>query len=529
MTLRRHLAALLSTGLLVAMAVIVPASTSAAATFQVPGSVDATGATDVTVALQAFLNSVPDGSTVLFPAGAQYRIDGSLGLVSRNNLTIDGQGATTFASTEGDRTRSQWKVYLGTNLTVRNLTVRGANPAGGTGESAYNAALEAQHGMEFAGVNGLDLDHVTITDVYGDFLYIGAFIGSTNTWSTNVKIHDSRFERNGRQGIAFTAVRNVEIYNNYIGNTRRATLDFEPNGTGWGVENVSFHNNTVGPGRLNFVSSVGNGPINNVSVTNNSFVGRAMQMTWWAPAYARRSGLIITGNTADVGFGNPGGAAIGIVAWDGVTVKNNVQYLQSGRDMAMVDVWESCVVDISGNTWTGGAYESRVRDFACPLGSPTALAPGTPTPPPTPPPAVTPAATPTVTATPKPAVTPKPTTTPKPGGQKPPKPRLSTTVKTFDVREPATKGRWLTMSGRVLSYQPGLGWAGLAGERVLVQFKAKDAASYRTLGSVVTRWNGTVKVTRLVRARQNGTWRLVLPQSTLLKRSAAKPDFVAVN
>lgn len=517
MPIRRLATAVAALALSASGILILPGQSTAATTVTTPTSIDATGATDVTAELQSFLDGVPDGSTVLLAGGGQYRIEGTLTLVGRNNLTIDGQGATTFATSTGALTRGQWKSYLGSNLTFRNLIVRGANPAGGVGEAAYVASLEAQHGMEFAGVDGVDIDHVTITDVYGDFVYLGAYIAATKTWTRNVKIHDSRFERNGRQGITFTATANVDIYRNYIGNTRRATLDLEPNGAGWGVSDVSFHDNTVGLGRLNFVSSVGSGPIDRVSITNNSIIGRAMQMTWWAPTNARRSGLTIVGNVANSGFGNSGGAAIGVVGWDRVTIKNNVQWLQSGRDVALVDVWESCEVDISGNVWTGGAAEGRIRDYACPFGSPTTLSTST-----IPMPATTPQVPPIQAERPP---SPAATSTPK---RNPQAKRLDTTVRNFDVREPVRKGRWLKMSGRVLCDQSAIGWAGLAGERILIQFRPKKSARYRTVGAVRARWDGSVKVRKVVKAKRSGSWRLRLPASTALRSSVTKPDFVRV-
>ena len=434
----------------------------------------------------------------------------------------------TFATTTGDRTRGQWKVYLGSHLTMRNLVVKGANPVGGTGDSAYVAELEAQHGLEFAGTAGVELDHVTVTDVYGDFIYLGAFIGATNTWTTDVSIHDSRFERNGRQGLAFTAARNVDIYHNYIGNTRRATLDFEPNGAGWGVSNVTFRDNTVGPGRLNFVSAVGAGPMDGLSITNNSFVGRAMQMTWWAPTYARRSGLTITGNVADSGFGNNGGAAIGVVDWDRVKIRNNVQWLQSGRNVAFVDAWESCEVDIGGNDWTGGAAEGRIRDFGCPLGSPTTLSGAfTPTSTPTPPTTSTP--TPTGTPATAPLPTPSPTTTTRPKQTKSPhKPRTVSAIRAFDVVEPVQKGDWVTLTGRVVTSIAGTGWTNTGRVRVAVQFRTAGGSTYRTVGTVRSRWNGKFRATRLAKATRSGSWRTVVRRTAYVARSVAKPDFVRI-
>src|ERR1700722_19045870 len=57
----------------------------------VPGTIDYTGKTDVTNALQNFLDHLPDNRTVLFHKNGRYRVDGTLYVTDRNGLTFDGQ------------------------------------------------------------------------------------------------------------------------------------------------------------------------------------------------------------------------------------------------------------------------------------------------------------------------------------------------------------------------------------------------------------------------------------------------------
>ncbi len=142
-----------------------------AATYLVPTSIDPTGQVDVTARLAAFFESAPDGSTIQFPANARYLSNGSLVLTDRRNLTFEGNGATIFATPgTGDRERRHWTVRGGGGITFRNLVVKGANPVAGTSEAAYRSTMEAQHGFDFGGVDGVELDRVTVTDVYGDFV-----------------------------------------------------------------------------------------------------------------------------------------------------------------------------------------------------------------------------------------------------------------------------------------------------------------------------------------------------------------------
>ena len=105
-------------------------------TVVVPASIDATGKTDVTAALQKFIDKVQDGRTILFRPNGRYRIDETLFVIRRNNLDFEGRGAL-FATTRGGRDRSQWWIKDGSNIAFHHLIVRGANPKGGTSEGAY--------------------------------------------------------------------------------------------------------------------------------------------------------------------------------------------------------------------------------------------------------------------------------------------------------------------------------------------------------------------------------------------------------
>src|SRR4051812_19178052 len=132
---------------LCAVAVVLPLGAATAATVAVPTSIDATGRTDATAKLNTFFNSVPDFSTITFKAGSKYRIDGTVRIVSKQGLTIVGNGALLFATTKGDRDRAHVRLNRSTGVTIRKLTVRGANPNAGMADSAYNPNYEAQHGF----------------------------------------------------------------------------------------------------------------------------------------------------------------------------------------------------------------------------------------------------------------------------------------------------------------------------------------------------------------------------------------------
>ena len=147
----------------------------------------------------------------------------------------------------------------------RDLNVRGANPNGGTSEGAYNVEQETQHGFRIEGVDGVELDHVRVSDVYGDFVYIGR--DKDRVPSQNVWIHDSTSARNGRQGIAVTAATNVIIERNTI--RPHAPLDDRPRAERAQLAHLERvrADNTVGKGRLLFIASHGQGPVDDIVIS----------------------------------------------------------------------------------------------------------------------------------------------------------------------------------------------------------------------------------------------------------------------
>ena len=118
---------------------------------------------------------MPDNSTVQFGKARCYGQDGTIALSGRHGLTIDGQSSEFRALTPGNSQRSNWRFVGGSNLTVRNMAVRGANPAG-----AYQAGFEWQHGFAVQGVQGMTLSNVQARETWGDGVYVGH---SVHTWA----------------------------------------------------------------------------------------------------------------------------------------------------------------------------------------------------------------------------------------------------------------------------------------------------------------------------------------------------------
>ena len=329
-----------------------PVASTGGRSVEVPAWIDATGRADVTKKLNQFFSTVRDGSVIEFRDHGRYRIDGTLFVRSRHDLTFDGRGSVFFAVTRGATKRSQWSVRDGSRITFRNMSVRGANTRGGTAAGAYVAKLAKQIGIRFEGVNGAEVDHVTVTNVYGDFVYLGLDkheVGSRDVW-----IHDSTFRSNGRQGIAVTAASGVVIERNTFTNTRRSTIDLEPTGHRWVVDHVFVLDNTVGKGRLLFVASHGQGPVNDIVISGNRLAGHSLTIDVAPPKKRRRSNWIVTNNTSNAAVRS---RPLRFIDIDGLVVRGNSQTVTGGGPALTLS--GVCGALVSDNSF-GGAAIRRV-------------------------------------------------------------------------------------------------------------------------------------------------------------------------
>lgn len=334
-------------------------------TYLVPASIDATGATDVTADLAAWLSTVPDGtalerSLIEFPAGSVYRTEGSVVLTERHHFTVVGNDAQFVMDELAGYDRPSWAFYSCTNFDVTSVRVRGANPYAGLEDLGYSAAQAAQHGFAFWSCTTARLTDCQVANVWGDWVYLGM---SGGDWCDDVVIENNDFVSNGRQGFGFVACRNVVVRFNTTGECRRSLLDFEPNGAAWGCDNVHIHDNTFGPHRLSFIASKGlAGPVDNILIEDNA-IARTMSSEINPQAFNTRNNWTIRRNTAALHYGAPNQAALRFWRTDGLTVIDNVQPLQSGRNMHMVRVSDCTEYTVTGNTITpGGVGQVLVVD-----------------------------------------------------------------------------------------------------------------------------------------------------------------------
>jgi hypothetical protein len=354
------------------------------AAYHIPTTIPGDCSVDVSGPILSWIASVPDNSTLEFGTGACYRVDETLELRGRSGLDLVGNGAAFKAVTTGDAWRAQWRVVDSSNFGFRDMTIRGANPNGGT----FFSDRQWQHAIDLRGVAGVEIAGVNVSDLYGDCLYLGQGLTAAKAWTRGVHVHDSSCVRNGRMGIAVTAARNVLVESSSFGQIARTAFDVEPNGPGFGAQDITFRGNrATGAPPGGFFTAIGDGPVDSVTVSSNRLTGGGMYMAVLARPGQRRSNIRIAGNSSDTGYNAPGSAALDFERVYGMTVTGNTIPL-SGPNMALASVSESCEVSISGNRFPGGVIEARVARYPCPATpSPTAPPPISPSPA-TPPPAL---------------------------------------------------------------------------------------------------------------------------------------------
>jgi hypothetical protein len=330
-------------------------------TFTVPGSIASDCSTDVTAELQSWVDQLPDDVTAALRPDGCYRVEGTVELADRRDLVLKGDGATLEATTVGAggriarRERSQLSITGSHDVTVRDLIVRGANPHAGVGEAAYQPDFEAQHAFSLHGDDGITLDRVQAYDVYGDFVYIG---GTAGTLSTHITVTNSRFARNGRQGISVTDGDGVLIAGNEIDDVRRSVFDLEPNRRSDVVRHIRIENNVTGRAHNYWLADKGSGVnIGDITVSRNVMrQPSGALVVVYGPDFGRRGPFTFVDNTfrttAAVTDENAVGAFLFAHATDIRLIGNEVR-VPPGSHLVGVELRNTTDVVVRANRFVG--------------------------------------------------------------------------------------------------------------------------------------------------------------------------------
>lgn len=213
------------------------------ATFSPGGGVASDGVTDCTSAMQSFVNSVPDGSTIYFPAGARYRMAGAgIQLSNRNNLifTTDPSNPATILTENGNHIiYSQFTLDTNNHhISIQYIIGRGNNPDVRTFNQFHSGNESAEYLAVYGDNSYIELDSVKAYDEWGHFVYISQT--PYGTAPSNVWIHNSTAIGMGVMGIAIASVVNMWVEDNSIVDTAIYPIDFED-----GQANQPMHNVTI--------------------------------------------------------------------------------------------------------------------------------------------------------------------------------------------------------------------------------------------------------------------------------------------
>jgi hypothetical protein len=313
--------------------------------FLVPDSIDHTGATDAAPALQAFVDSVPNGSTILFANSGVYRLSSAIRLDGRHDLEFRGRGST-LSGTGCDVSQSMF--LLGwtepsSGITIRDLTLIGDNTEAGT-PGAFRFDCQSQMGVAVYRSSDVEIANVRVSGVHGDCVYVDLGASAEPPWSSNVWFHDSECSLTGRMGVAVVAGRDVLVERVTFDGIGMFPFNIEPNYARGGAEHVRFVNNTVGTYThtshftpyLFEANGSPDAPVDDVIVDGNVVINGTLSSKVQVP---NRRDIVFTNNTSFVPAAGP---VLVFDYVDGLTVLGNVQPLTSG---SLADYGDStCVV-----------------------------------------------------------------------------------------------------------------------------------------------------------------------------------------
>jgi hypothetical protein len=200
---------------------------------------------DSAPAIEAFLETVPNGSRVVFPAGARCRIDRSVSLSVpvagaekgsvdefRAGMVYDLNGATLFRPAEPScpSPRDCNGPIVALTL-VWDVRLVGGTIAGGAGTSpAFDPTREHDHGVAALGASAVVVENVTIERIAGDCVDVDR---RRRTSSTLIAFIHSTCRDAGRQGISVNEVESLRVAEVRFERIEASAVDLATRRTGY--------------------------------------------------------------------------------------------------------------------------------------------------------------------------------------------------------------------------------------------------------------------------------------------------------
>lgn len=290
--------------------------------YDVPSSIDATGATDVAGPLADWINSLPNDSEVRFNATGVYKLLSALKLIHRTNMTFTGNNAQIKALGSGyneNYSLFYFVSYGGGNsgIIIHNFRLIGNSPTPGT----FISGQEGQHGVLVDGGTNFEIYGCTITNTYGDGIEV-------NSGANHVRGHDNIFNDIGRNALSVIWGNHVEFDHNNVGHMGYMPFDIEPNNASQPCSFITIHDNQTAYWFNAWFAVDGSGTgaaISDISVYNNVSSGKSLLTVVVGPGVKYR--ISITGNASNVAASGP---IFQLTRVDTPTVQHNTQPLSSG-------------------------------------------------------------------------------------------------------------------------------------------------------------------------------------------------------
>jgi len=165
----------------------------------------------------------------------------------------------------GTSARTHWVFLNCSDVSLTHVAITGPNTyRDDNGYSRLNSDYEAEHGVMCPGSTGVTLSNLTITNVYGDGIYLG---GAIYDACDGVTISDIVVVGCGRHGIGFVKCANVSVDGFTLTEGGSTGFDFEPNGASDSVDAVSVNNFDISP-RTVPIAGGATFVVSNITLTN---------------------------------------------------------------------------------------------------------------------------------------------------------------------------------------------------------------------------------------------------------------------
>jgi hypothetical protein len=338
------------------------------AALMVPSTIADDCSSDVTRALNSWIQQLPSGAVVDLPPQACYSVSNTsttLTLNEVNGLTINGDGAALRQSVyEGgacgnNEVQPVITLTSDTNITINDLTIDAPGNCGGAyNEGDYGILL----GQATPGNTDITFNGVTVANTDGDGLAVYPQLGTCCGINTDITFENGAFTNVGYHTITPEGVNGLTISSNLFTNDGNF-MDMEVDNSGYGN---------------NFGTPTGNAQWN-IAIKNNTFTdGSALSISSIQGTCIPQKNLLIEGNKLDattqgivIVLGGSGSSSCGQDS--GLTIENNVSLggahspcggsVASPPACSMIEVADYKDVTISGNYFTANDGEPQYNYF----------------------------------------------------------------------------------------------------------------------------------------------------------------------